>query len=290
VKVTEIIGSGKKGDRDGSLENASFNQPQGLCLVGDFLYICDTENHLLRRVDLRKKEVETVAGNGRQGVAPSGESKSLEISLNSPWDLDYAEGYLYIAMAGSHQIFSLNIAENLIRVFAGSGLENIVDASLLASQMAQPSGISIYKERIYFADSEVSAIRYIDLREGEVKTLVGKGLFEFGFKDGSFGEAEFQHPLGIFAKEGEVFVADTYNHAIRNLSLRERKVTSLIKREDSPRFCTINDRSCEVLPLFEPNDVYFSKDNLYISDTNNHLIRVFNLEKQTLKEVFLNFP
>jgi len=268
-----IAGSGEKGNLDGPFAKASFNQPQGLCLVGDFLYLCDTGNHLLRRLDLTNQTVKTIIPPGH---------------LRSPWDLDYTEGYLYIASAGNHQIWSYRLADGLLEVFAGSGWQSLLDGNLLAAQLAQPSGLSIAGNTIFFVDSEASALRQIDLRQDEVSTLIGRGLFEFGYQDGPLGYALLQHPLGVFSTGKRVYLADTYNHAIREVDLKKREIITLISQKEDARLCLRSDQNCEILPLFEPNDVKAKDIFLYIADTNNHLIRVFNLENRTLATVELS--
>ncbi len=270
VHLLSVVGSGKRGKEDGLFPTASFNQPQGLCLVGDFLYVCDTGNHLLRRVDLVKETVGTLACSNQ---------------LRSPWDLDYTEGYLYIAAAGSHQIWSYQLSEAALVPFAGSGFEGLADGNLLAAHLAQPSGLSIFERKIYFVDSEASALRMIDLATDEVQTLIGRGLFEFGYQDGPLAQALLQHPLGIFAERKKIYLADTYNHALREVDLDRKTISSLVSQKKEAQVCLPADRTCEILPLFEPNDVKRRGNFLYVADTNNHLIRVFNIRQRTLSTV-----
>ncbi|MGI5825958.1 MAG: thioredoxin-like domain-containing protein [Patescibacteria group bacterium] len=268
-----------------------FNHPQGLCLVKNFLYVCDTDNHLIKRIDLKEKHVETIAGTGEKAGFNEPKGEGLETALNSPWDVDYAEGYLYIAMAGLHQIWSLSLKDNLIEVFAGSGLEGLADGNLFSAQLAQPSGISIYEDSIYFADSEASALRKIDLKQGDVQTLIGSGLFEFGLRNGAFEYALLQHPLGLFADKEVVYLADTYNNSIRLVDLKQREITTLIGQKLEYKVCVIEDRDCQVTPLWEPTDVYKSGKYLYIADSNNHLIRGFDMQEKNLFDLHIeNLP
>lgn len=265
----------------------SFNQPQGLCVVDDYLYVCDTGNHLIKRIDLINKKIMTIAGTGEKAGLTEPKGEGLETALNSPWDLDYTEGYLYIAMAGAHQIWSLHLEDNLVEVFAGSGLEGLEDGDLFSAQLAQPSGLSISQTKIYFVDSEASAVRQIDLQNDEVETLIGRGLFDFGNQDGSFSTALLQHPLGIFASENSIYLADTYNNALKELNLATREVRTLLGKQQTSGLCRINDQACDLLPLWEPSDVVKHDDNVYIADTNNHLIRNYNLKNLTLSDVHI---
>ena len=102
--LVDVIGHGKAGLKDGSYTEAQFDHPQGMELVGTKLYVADTENHAIRVIDLMKKTVETLAGNGKQASFrhPGGSLK--EVSLNSPWAISELDGTLYIAMAGPHQL------------------------------------------------------------------------------------------------------------------------------------------------------------------------------------------
>ena len=211
-RVSQTIGSGEQGLADGTLDGAQFNAPQGMDLVDDILYVADTENHAIRRVDLTQGIVETVAGTGRQGAGRTGGGAATDVDLRSPWDLVHVNGQLYIAMAGNHQLWALDLAAETVAPWAGSGREDIADGPLESAALAQPSGMVHEQGVIYFADSETSSVRSVEVSPGgKVKTLVGRGLFEFGDVDGKGDKARLQHPLGVEARDGVVYVADTYN-------------------------------------------------------------------------------
>lgn len=290
-KVKGRIGSGERGLQDGGFAEARFFRPQGLAWAGnEKLYVADTENHALREIDLASQTVKTLAGDGRQGQWVPGANDARATRLSSPWDLAYdaASGFLFIAMAGLHQIWAYHAGSGRIGPFAGSGYENIVDGSLADAQFAQPSGLSLYGTFLLVADSEVSAVRLIDLSSSkkggqQVYTLVGAGLFEFGHRDGPVEQARLQHPLGVHCAGNKVYVADTYNHAIRLIDLAEQKVSTLVGKADMKTMCRLDDPSCDTLGLYEPSDVKQKGSVLYIADTNNHLVRTFDLEKMVLR-------
>ena len=101
-------------------------------------------------------------------------------------------------MAGPHQIWGLDLNAKQVFLHAGDGGEDIVDGRLKESQLAQPSGLATDGRHLFVADSEVSGIRQLDLDTyGTTQTLIGKGLFVFGDRDGRFSEALLQHPLGV---------------------------------------------------------------------------------------------
>ncbi len=286
--VVKTIG-GSRGLKDGALDKSSFSKPQGVIWPdANTLYVADTNNHAIRKVDLGTGVVSTIAGTGNESNWLALGGDALNIGLNSPWDLAYLNGEIYVAMAGTHQIWSYNITAGKITPFLGSGFEGIEDGKGMGSLLAQPSGLSLSNGYLYIADSEVSAIRRAEISSKRIETLVGRGLFKFGYKDGKLKEAEFQHPIGVCADGNAVYVADTYNHAIRMIDMEKRTVATLVGSRDNPGVCRFDDPHCDVLGLYEPNDVKIKNGKLYIADTNNHLIRIFDLETKMLSTLNVN--
>ena len=275
--LVDTVGTADIGAADGAFDKASFYRPQGLALSGDKLYVADTENHLIRRIDLKSRTVETIAGTGKQTreYPPKG-GPARTTALSSPWDLQLVGGALYIAMAGPHQIWKLELDLNAVSIFAGSGREARLDGSLAESGFAQPSGIASIDNTLYVADSESNIIRAIDLVGGTVKTVVGGDLFEFGDVDGSGDDVRLQHPLGVVSLGDKLLIADTYNHKIKELDPKRERVTSFLGTGkpgqadgSSPSF-------------YEPGGLTVANGKLYVADTNNHAIRVVDLKtKQT---------
>ena len=282
-RVVAVVGSGAVGQGDGPAERATFHHPQGLALMGDTLLVADTENHLVRAVDLDTWEVTTVAGTGAQGYDRAGGKMGRKQSLNSPWDLAVEGSTCYIAMAGSHQLWRLDLPMGLCRAFAGSGRENIVDGPAEAAALAQPSGLSLAGNDLYFADSEVSAVRRLDLAAERVETLVGRGLFDFGDVDGPLVRAKLQHPLGVAAWKGSVFIADTYNHKIKWLDVEKGEIRTVAGTGKPGSGMPGADGRAPAtrLALFEPGGLHVADDVLYVADTNNH--RVVRLSLSDLK-------
>ena len=275
--LVETIGTGAEGADDGAFDKATFKSPQGLALDGDELYVCDTSNHLIRAVNLRERRVRTLAGTGRQARKFSNArmSRPNEVALASPWDIHVAgvgeKKSLYIAMAGPHQIWSLNERARDIGPYAGSGREERTDGELLEAGFAQPSGLASDGKNLYVADSESNIIRAIDTARGHVQTLAGGDLFEFGDRDGRGDDVRFQHPLGIHYYEGLLYVADTYNHKIKTLNplTGEAKTfagTGKPGQTDGAR-----------ASFYEPGGLSIADGKLYVADTNNHAVRVIDL-------------
>jgi thiol-disulfide isomerase/thioredoxin/sugar lactone lactonase YvrE len=280
-RIEMVIGSGALGLEDGAFDKARFNNPQGMAYDpdADALYIADTDNHAIRKADLRKRTVETLAGTGEQSrVYPPRAGKGREIALNSPWDLLLIGDMLYIAMAGSHQLWRLNLSTQMAEPHAGTGYEACIDGSLKTCALAQPSGITTDGKKLYFADSEVSCIRAADIRpDGELETLVGGDLFEFGDVDGFGRQARLQHPLGVVYVDGVIYVADTYNNKIKRLDPRTRKIETFLGTGAA------GARDGDTPTFDEPGGISYAHGKLYIADTNNHLIRVADLKTKRVE-------
>ncbi|WP_115789827.1 NHL domain-containing thioredoxin family protein [Arthrobacter silvisoli] len=157
------------------------------------------------------------------------------VSLSSPWDLVWSDKLqrVVIAMAGTHQIFAFEPVSGEVSILAGSGLEGLLDGPAEEAWFAQPSGVAVDPAGdIWVADSETSALRRLVLGESgvTVESAVGKGLFDFGFRDGEAAEARLQHPLGVTVlPDGSVAVADTYNGAVRRYDPAAKSVSTLAR-------------------------------------------------------------
>ncbi|MEO8493678.1 MAG: thioredoxin-like domain-containing protein [Planctomycetota bacterium] len=299
-KLIDTIGSGAIGRADGSYEKASFDHLQGMAIAGETLYVADTENHLLRKIDLRAKVVTTIAGTGiqRRGGWPGMEnldlagefpkrfvSKPSETAINSPWALWVHEDALYIAMAGPHQIWKMQLDESEIGPYAGNGREDIVDGPLLPpvpyqqgySSFAQPSGLASDGKWLFVADSEGSSIRAVPFDPKlQVRTVVGTAdlprgrLFEFGDVDGAKDEVRLQHCLGVAYHDGKIYVADTYNNKVKVVNAKTGTTKTLAGTGEPG----LADAPAQ---FDEPAGIAYAKGTVYVADTNNHLIRTINL-------------
>lgn len=272
-KILDVIGEGDEGKQDGAFQSATFNHPQGTFFHQDILYIADTENHLIRVADFKSRTVSTVLGTGMQARQFNIAGKGTEVSISSPWDVLVHEATIYIAMAGSHQIWEADLKTWEAKPFAGSARENIVDDERLKAALAQTSGLTTDGKKIYFADSETSSIRSVDVgADGPVRTLVGKGLFDFGDIDGSCKHAQLQHPLGVAFQKEMIYVADTYNSRIKVIDPQKCSVKTLA---GSGSRGLMNGKAMKAL-FNEPGGLVGLNEKLYVADTNNHVVRVID--------------
>ena len=287
-KVSQVIGNGAVGLRDGTFAEAQFHQPQGLALSGDgrTLYIADTENHALRAADLQKRTVLTLAGTGSQAHGFPEGAAAKTTALSSPWDLARVGSKLYIAMAGMHQIWVMDLDKQTITLFAGAGREGNRDGGNSSAWFAQPSGLASDGSHLYVADSEASSIRSVDLTEnGNTKTIAGSGdLFGFGRRDGVGREATFQHPLGVALRDNTLFVADTFNNLIRTIDTRTHQVNTWLGSGKS-------DTGTETAPnIYESGGISVAGGTLYIADTNHHRIIAVDVATRKAKVLDIRLP
>ncbi len=272
--VLRVFGSGAPGHRDGAAAQAQFTYPQGLALHGDVLYAADTENHRIRAIDLARGTVATAAGTGARGHPAPGAHPALQAELASPWDLAWHAGRLFIAMAGMHQIWVMHPSDGTIGPYAGSGVEDLQDGPLDGARLAQPSGLAVFGRRLLVADSETSAVRSLPLDgRGDVTTIVGSGLFDFGDVDGSGGEVRLQHPLAVAAGPEGAFIADSYNNKLKRVDPEQRRVTSCAGAAAHGR----SDGPAAQARFHEPGGLSLADGALYVADTNNHAVRKLDL-------------
>ncbi|MEU3902383.1 NHL domain-containing thioredoxin family protein [Streptomyces goshikiensis] len=265
--VVRRIGSGERG-----FGPDAFSEPQGLALLPDgSVVVADTVNHALRRFDPATGSVETVAGTGRQwwqGSPTSG--PALEVDLSSPWDVAWWQGKVWIAMAGVHQLWTWDPQTRTVEVAAGTTNEGLVDGPAAEAWFAQPSGLAATEDRLWVADPETSALRYLEAApDGEgylVTSAVGTGLFDFGHRDGDAGQALLQHPLGVTAlPDGSVAVCDTYNHALRRFDPATGQVTTL------------------ATDLREPSDAVLAGNDIVVVESARHRLTRLRLPEEAVR-------
>lgn len=244
--IRRVFGNPSPGFLDGQGPAAAFDNPQGLLRVDDFLYVADAGNHAIRRIALRSGDVDTLAGSGGQGLL-QGErfEQPREIALNSPWDLAYGRGNLYIAMAGQHQIWCLGLTQGTLELIAGRGSEGLEDGPLLQGLLAQPMGLCMGDGRLYGVDASSAALRAFDLEQSRIQTLAG-------------GPARLQCPMGLChdSVRNVLWVADSFNSKIKKIDLSSDTVSTLELD----------------LNLDEPAGISGHGDQLFIANTNAHQI------------------
>jgi thiol-disulfide isomerase/thioredoxin len=273
------FGCGQAGYIDLCGEDSAFHSPQGLVCNGRFVYVADTGNHAIRRIDIVTGAVATVAGTGVRGPVLRRTVAGRDAELASVWDLAIRGRHLFFANAGTHQLGLIDLDTGMVGPLAGTGHEDLVDGPALSAQLAQPTALAFdaAAATLYFVDSESSAVRALELAEPErVRTLVGAGLFDFGHANGDLETARFQHCLDLALWNGRLIVADSYNGLLRVIDPLHGRVDDLGERAyawlDGARACS------------EPSGVAVAEpDRLLVADTNHHRLVELRIDRRTAR-------
>ena len=280
--VDRIIGSGRSPLAEGQstavfvdrkFDEPLFDNPQGTAIDGDILYVADAGAHTIIAADLEQGLASTIAGTGEQSLYRHQGGNSLKVPLSSPYDVSLNDEKLFVAMAGFHQLWVLDLEELSISPFAGDGGEDIKDGLKGEARLAQPYGVDVSNNAIFFVDSETSSLRVAAIaEEGRVVSLVGTGLFDFGDYDGVGKNALLQHPQGLVVHNDTIYVADTYNHKIKSVAIGSLQVKTVAGSGERGSI----DGPAAVAQFNEPAGLAIVGSSIFVADTNNHLIRVID--------------
>ncbi len=265
LRLDRVFGDAA-GYRDG--DTPRFRNPQGLAFRDDLLFVADTGNHAVRELSLTTGMTRTIAGTGAQLRT----QRDLEAgALSSPWDLCVVGNRVYVAMAGIHRLWSIDLEAGTSAPFSGTGAEELHDGPHAEAALAQPMGICLAGNALAFCDAESSAVRLADLDpSGGVRTVVGTGLFDFGDVDAVGDAARLQHPQGIAAeRDGRLLICDSYNDSLRWVDPLSRTVSTWVRG------------------LHEPGGLALGERSVYVADTNAHRIAIVSRADGTVQPLVI---
>lgn len=261
--VTTLAGSGSRGSTNGIGAVASFYLPAGITTDGAYLYIADTYNHKIRKIEITTGAVTTLAGSGMQG---SSDGTGAAASFYRPYDITTDGAHLYVADTYNHKIRKIEITTGVVTTLAGSGpLAGSADGTGAAAGFFMPSGITADGTYLYVADTDNHKIRKIEIATAVVTTLAGRG--SKGSADGIGTAASFNYPDGITTDGTHLYVADFDNDAIRKIEIATAAVTWLAGSDKS------SDGTGIAAIFYSPAGITTDGTHLYVTDTNNHKIR-----------------
>lgn len=271
-RILRQFGSGGVGFIDGPMELAAFNRPRGLAVERDLLYVADTGNHAVRRIQLRSGDIDTVFGAGRPGT--SGDVRVVDprsVTMDSPTGLALAAGKLYVATAGDNRVWSFDLGDHSLRCLAGSGRLEVADGIGAEASFAQPVDVAAVQQMVYVCEAAGSAIRAVNARTGAVQTLVGRGPWEFGAEDGARSAASLQQPLalGLDPESPRLWIADSGNDRLRVLRLGGGEVSTFELSR----------------PLHGPAGLAMAPGVAWIADTDAHAVLRLDLANGDLHHI-----
>ncbi len=231
-------------------------RPMGMTFYNNLLYICESDT--INAYNLQRKQKQTLIEN-----------------LRNPYDIVIQDNKLVVALAGSHLINVYDLETMQLETSYGNKFEALRDGKADECQLAQPSGVTLMDDVLYFVDAESSSLR--KLEKGVISTLIGEGLFTFGDSDNS-DELLLQHPQGVCAGNmgdgcggGRLFIADTFNNKVKAYFPEDNSMITLVEDLNEPS--GLSKKGCE----------------LFIANTNAHEVLVFDLSKMESKVIEFSF-
>ena len=271
-RVLRQFGSGGAGFIDGPMELAAFSHPHGLCLHRDVLYVADSGNHAVRRIQLRTGDVDTLCGVGRAGAPSEGPvANARSLTLDQPRAVALSGDALLVACAGDNRIWNYDLGRDVMTLAAGSGALDVLDGIGREAAFAEPVSLAVVQQVLYVCDAAGSAIRTLNTRSGQVTTLIGVGMWEHGYDDGVRSQARLQHPQAIALDPGApmLWIADSGNDQLRTLRLGGGELTT------------------HALPqrLHAPCGLAVADGIVWIADTDAHAVMRLDTHSGALRHV-----
>jgi len=263
----------------GPAENATLNFPSAMSVDSrGTLYIADTFNHRIRRVDPETGVISTLAGNGTRRF--SGDNgPAVKAALNEPvaLALDERGDHLYIADLANYRVRAVELATRRILTYAGSGGSDYDGDGQPAIEagLAGPSGLALDPDgHLYIADTFSGRIRIVDARSGIISTVAGDGTqYHYQNVPNEFSTA-LSRPAGIaLAANGTLYITDSDNHLIRMWNPKSKIITS-IAGSGSAQFAGDGGPALNCSLNYPFGIAVDKQGNVYIADTFNHRIRM----------------
>lgn len=261
---------------DGAGKAALFSAPNGIASDGKTLYVADTYNNRIRKVEIATGMVTTLAGSS--STCPA-DGTGAAAAFNGPRGIVYTGGNLYVTDTLNNKIRRIEVSTGAVTTLAGSGAKGAADGIGLAATFNQPDGIASDGKNLYVVDAFSNKIRKIEIATGMVTTLAGSGRFDpnmagagsrDGCDDGIGTAASFCHPTAISIFDGNLYVSDQGNPRIRKVNIATGAVTTLA---GSGRFGTADGPGPAAtfgLVSGIANDGHY----LYVADSINSLRRI----------------
>src|SRR3989304_1114481 len=266
---------GQAGNTDGLATTAMFRMPLGISVMGGVLYVADTDNSLIRRVDKNSGETVTVAGKAGTSGTTDGLGKSALFKF--PYDIVNDGEYLYISDTYNHTIRRMNALTGEVITLAGkAGESGAVNGLLEDARFSYPAGLIIKpgENQLFVSELGNDLVRVIDLDYGTVNTIAGTSRV-FGSSDGPPGIGKFNSPVDLAIAGDYLYVTDMNNHSIRSVNISTGEIFTLA---GTPAYTGATDDSGFKSRFSTPGGITIDGSNLYIADTFNHIIRKVDLE------------
>ena len=265
--LLHVSGDGSKSYKGdgGPLATATYNGMHNCAVTpnGD-LYIADSWNHCVRRIDAKTEIVTTIAGTGKSGFSGvGGPAKDATFNFTMCITLNHDSDVLHVADLNNLRIRAINLSTGIVSTIAGNGKKGVPQDGAKATDapLVDPRAVAADSAgNVYILERSGNALRVVQ-PDGRIYTVAGSGTQ--GFRDGAALEAEFGSPKHVCVDDQDnVYIADDANSAIRKFDPRTKTVTTILGRGFGE----------EKLQLSQPHGVCWEKDWLYVLDTSHNRI------------------
>jgi streptogramin lyase len=278
--ITSPVGTGEKGygGDGGPADKAKLDQPFDVAFdkAGN-LYLSDTFNHRIRKVDAKSGVITTVAGNGKKGFGGDG-GKATDAMLNEPYGIELdAEGNLFIVDRLNYCVRRVDAKTGNISTVAGTGGKSGYGGDggpATKALLVEPNGICLDgKGKLYIADVAGHRVRVVELKAGTIDTVAGNGKGVSAGDGGALKDATFFGPRAVaIGPDGSLFVVERNGHSVRRVDLKKSTVERFA---GTGKRGYTGDSGKAVDATFDgPKEIDIDKDgNVYVVDTENEAIR-----------------
>jgi sugar lactone lactonase YvrE len=239
------------------------------------LYIADSANYVLRRVDAKTKLIATIAGIRRNVFTGDGPASQAGLARPGGLTLD-REGRLVIADTMNGRLRRLDFKSGLIETLAGNGdmVFNGRPGKALETGMAWPNAPRVDRAgNLFFCATGNNRVLKVDAKSGQVLVAAGNGLSKYGGDGGPGPNAQLNQPASLVVDSADnVFIADTQNHALRRLDAKTGTLTT-VAGDGTPGFEGDGGPAAKARLNFPTGLGLDGKGNLYVVDSINARIR-----------------
>ncbi|MBU2008400.1 MAG: hypothetical protein KJ624_00900 [Chloroflexi bacterium] len=276
--ITTVAGNGTSGfgGDGGPATAAQLSGPRSAALGSGNLYIADSGNNRVRRVDLATGTITTLAGNGAVGSGGDG-GPATAAQLNNPIGLALGSGNLYIADSGNNRVRRVDLATGTISIFAGSGTAGFGGdgGPATAAQLNNPNALTLDSANLYISEGIGNRIRRVDLATGTMTTFAGTGAGGFAGDGGPATAAQLNTPIGLAVDSANLYIGDSQNNRVRRVDLATGTITSLAGTGVGG---FVGDGGpAAAAQLNFPCGLAVGSGNLYIAERSNNRIRRVDL-------------
>lgn len=288
-EITTFAGTGRPGysGDGGPAAKAQLNNPYGIARGPDgALYICDMDNHVIRRVD-RNGTISTVIGNGTRGYGSDG--PVTQAQLNEPYEVRFdSAGHLYVVEMRGARVRRLDVKTWTVSTIAGTGKEGFSGDGGPASraELRQPHSIQFSPAGdLYICDIGNHRIRKVDMKTGIIATFAGTGERGRTPDGASVRGSPLFGPRAIdFDRAGNLWLALREGNAIYRIDMSAEKITHIAGTGE--KGFSGNGGPAKNAALSGPKGLSVGADgNIYFADTESHTIRMVDLKKGTVELV-----